>query len=125
MQLQASFPASCPIHTIEATLMFDPNVVRNTAHTVGPFLQQDGRAPTVEITRTTNTIRVDMARPPDAPDVSGQGTLLTLPFTLAPGVSEGQVSVLAFQAGARAYRYPSFENCLLAAHGGEFLVIRP
>lgn len=120
--LTLKLPSSCAVSELTGTLTWDANVARNTAQTLGPYMQQGGVTPSLTVSRTANSFTFTITRPNNANDVSGEGIFLTLPFTVAPNATAGAATTLHWSSAA-AYPRGSLSPCVVSGRDQNFVVI--
>jgi hypothetical protein len=77
------------IYSVDLTIAFDPTAVRIQDIREGGFLSRDGQivALVQKVETEGGTARISIERPPGAPSLSGNGSLITL--SLQPGTRSG------------------------------------
>jgi len=122
VNLHLKLPSSCAVNELNGSLTWDPNVARNTTLTLGPYMQQGGFTPTLTESRTASSLTFTLRRPNNAPDVSGDGIFLTLPFTVAPTAAAGAVTTLRWTS-ATGYPRGSLTTCIQGGRDQDIMVI--
>ncbi len=87
-------------HTVPLQLSYDPKILQVVNVSNGSLLSQDGQAVALvhRDDDATGTLQITATRPPGAPGVSGQGTVVTLTFMAK---SAGQATLTIARGGAR------------------------
>ncbi len=86
------------ISQVPLQLSYDPNLLEVANVSNGNLLSQDGQIVTVTHREDDGAMQVTATRPPGAPGVSGQGSVVTVTFVAK---AAGQSSVTISRGGAR------------------------
>lgn len=88
------------VYSVPLQLSYDPKVLQVVNVSNGGFLSQDGQSVALvhRDDDSTGTLQITATRPPGAPGVSGQGSVVTLTFM---GKATGQSPLTISKGGAR------------------------
>jgi hypothetical protein len=74
--------SATPVHDFSMDLKYDASAMQLINVANGGYLSRDGQQPTVVNRAEGGVVRASAIRPPSAPGVPGQGSVLTLVFML-------------------------------------------
>jgi general secretion pathway protein D len=86
------------IFQVPMQISYDPKLLQIANVSNGSFLSQDGQIVTVTHREDDGTLQVTATRPPGAPGISGQGSVVTLTLVAK---APGQASLTIAKGGAR------------------------
>ncbi|HEX3738424.1 MAG TPA: cohesin domain-containing protein [Terriglobales bacterium] len=86
------------IFQVPMQISYDPKLLQVANVSNGSFLSQDGQIVTVTHREDDGTLQVTATRPPGAPGISGQGSIVTLTLVAK---APGQASLTIAKGGAR------------------------